>query len=130
MLNVISIDVEEYFHAANLEPVIGTAKWRSSPSRIEYSTEKILALLERCEVRGTFFILGWSARRFPNLVKKIAAAGHEIASHGYRHRLVYRQTANQFYRDIDISKKLIEDISGKKVIGYRAPNFSITDATW
>ncbi len=127
MLNAITVDVEEYFHAANLAPVVPRWNWRSQESRVEASTDRVLALFDRCEVKGTFFILGHSARRFPALVQRIAASGHEIASHGYAHRIAYEQTPAQFSRDVRIAKALLEDISGKTVIGYRAPNFSIVD---
>ena len=127
MLNVISVDVEEYFHAANLQPVAGPSRWRSLPSRVEASTDTVLELFERNKVRGTFFILGYCARRYPQMVKNIAKAGHEIASHGYGHRIAYLQTPMQFSRDVRIAKHLLEDISGAEVIGYRAPNFSITE---
>ena len=127
MLNAISVDVEEYFHAANLAHRISRKTWHSIPSRVEYATDKILQLFDTYTVHGTFFILGWTARRHRSLVKKIADAGHEIASHGYQHKLVYEQKPSSFYRDIHITKQLLEDITGFEVKGYRAPNFSITD---
>ncbi len=126
MLNVISVDVEEYFHAANLQPVADPSRWRSLPSRVEPSTRAVLDLFERSNVRATFFILGYCARRYPQLVKDIASAGHEIASHGYGHRIAYQQTPRQFLRDVRIAKQLLEDLTGEEVLGYRAPNFSIT----
>ncbi len=127
MLNVISVDVEEYFHAANLEPFIGPQRWHSVPSRVVASTERTLELFASGNARGTFFILGSTARRHPDLVRRIADAGHEIASHGYGHRLAYEQSPRSFYRDIVKSKRILEDISGKEVLGYRAPNFSIKE---
>lgn len=127
MLNAISVDVEEYFHAANLAPVAGPSKWRGLPSRVVPSTQAVLDLFAKHNTRGTFFILGYCARRYPQLVKDIAAAGHEIASHGYGHRIAYLQTPKQFARDVRIAKNILEDLSGQRVIGYRAPNFSITD---
>lgn len=127
MLNAISVDVEEYFHAANLEPAVGRRGWDRLDSRVVYATDRVLALFDRCGVKGTFFILGYCARRHPELVRRIAEAGHEIASHGYAHRIAYHQTPAQFHRDIRISKELLEDISGEEVLGYRAPNFSITN---
>lgn len=131
MLNVISVDVEEYFHAANLESAIGPARWHSQQSRVDYSTRKVLEIFARHNVRATFFILGYSARRFPTLVRDIAAAGHEIASHGYGHRLAYSQSPKMFFRDVRRTKLLLEDISGMTVLGYRAPNFSIlTENEW
>ncbi len=127
MLNAISVDVEEYFHAANLEPAVGRRGWDRLESRVEAATDRVLELFERCGAKGTFFILGYCARRHPNLVRRIAAAGHEIASHGYAHRIAYQQTPLQFSRDVRIAKSLLEDISGHAVLGYRAPNFSITN---
>jgi polysaccharide deacetylase family protein (PEP-CTERM system associated) len=127
MLNAISVDVEEYFHAANLETVVGPAQWWRQESRVEASTDIVLELFSRLGIRGTFFVLGHSARRHPQMVKKIAVAGHEIASHGYGHRLAYTQQQKQFFRDVHRTKRLLEDLTGNEVIGYRAPNFSITD---
>jgi polysaccharide deacetylase family protein (PEP-CTERM system associated) len=127
MLNVISVDVEEYFHAANLEPFIGPARWHSVPSRVEWATERTLELFDTHNARGTFFILGSTARRHTNLVRRIAEAGHEIASHGYGHRLAYEQSPKSFYRDVVKSKRILEQISGREVLGYRAPNFSIKE---
>lgn len=127
MLNAISVDVEEYFHAANLFPVAGPRRWRRLPSRVKQSTIKVLELFRKNSVKGTFFVLGYCARRYPELVKMIAEDGHEIASHGYGHRIAYNQSQAQFLRDITLAKQILEDIVGKPVIGYRAPNFSITN---
>lgn len=127
MLNSISVDVEEYFHAANVEDAIGRSCWPKLESRVEFSTEKTLELFAEQNVKATFFILGYIARRHRNLVKLIQSSGHEIASHGFRHRLAYEQTSNAFFRDVYYSKKLLEDITGQEVSGYRAPNFSIQD---
>ncbi len=125
MLNAISVDVEEYFHAANLEPLVGPARWHSMPSRVVESTDHILNLFAQTNTKGTFFILGYVAQRHPTLIRRIAAEGHEIASHGYGHRLAYTQTPKSFYRDIRRTKLLLEDLTGHQVKGYRAPNFSI-----
>lgn len=127
-VNTLSVDVEEYFHATNLEPWIPPGMWHRMPSRIEFSTERTLELFAEAKRQGTFFILGCSARRHPRLIQRIAQAGHEIASHGYGHRLAYEQTPRAFFRDIFRSKRLLEDLSGTPVVGYRAPNFSITAA--
>jgi polysaccharide deacetylase family protein (PEP-CTERM system associated) len=126
MRNIISVDVEEYFHAANLAPVAGPGRWRSLPSRVDWATREVLDLFDRHSTKATFFVLGYSARRYPQLVKDIVAAGHEVASHGYGHRIAYQQSPQQFLRDVRIAKQLLEDISGVEVLGYRAPNFSIT----
>lgn len=131
MIHSISVDVEEYFHAANLEPEAPPSSWRRLPSRVVESTERTLECFARCAVHGTFFVLGCVAKRHPELIKKIASAGHEIASHGYSHRLAFTQTPKQFLRDVVRSKRLLEDLSGRAVLGYRAPNFSIQpDNSW
>lgn len=129
MLNSISIDVEEYFHASNIEDLTGRSIWASLPSRVEYSTKKLLSLFSEYNVHATFFVLGYVARRHPELVKTIHALGHEVASHGFRHRLAYNQSPRSFQRDVAYSKKLLEDIIGTEIYGYRAPNFSITSKT-
>lgn len=131
MLNSITVDVEEYFHAANLEPVVGPARWHSMPSRVDGATRSLLELFDRVKARGTFFVLGYVARRFPQLVKDIARAGHEIASHGYGHRMVGAFPRKTFYRDVRKTKFLLEDLTGREIVGYRAPNFSIReDSLW
>lgn len=125
MNNTISVDLEEYFHAANLENVAPVSSWSHLPKNVELNTNLILEIFERFNTKATFFVLGYIAKRFPELIKKIHHQGHEIASHGYFHQSVYSQTQKQFLRDIKISKKLLEDLCGERVIGYRAPNFSI-----
>ena len=125
MINSLSVDVEEYFHASNLEVVAPPRDWHRLQSRVVPSTEQILEMFARTNCKGTFFILGYVAARHPALVRAIAAQGHEIASHGYSHRLAFSQTPKQFFRDVLRSKRLLEDISGKPVLGYRAPSFSI-----
>lgn len=126
MLNSISVDVEEYFHATNIEKVILPRMWHTIPSRVSSSTSTILDVFDEFNIKGTFFILGCVARRHPKLVYKISEAGHEVASHGYNHRLAYNQNKNAFRRDVYRSKAILEDITGKQILGYRAPNFSIT----
>ena len=128
MLNVISVDVEDYFHATNLDTIVGPARWHSLPRRVEYGTEKLLELFARHNAKGTFFVLGHSARRVPQLVRKIAERGHEVASHGYGHRVAYLQSERAYFRDVNRTKRLLEDITGAPIIGYRAPNFSIRDS--
>lgn len=123
----MTIDLEEYFHATNLDPVAGPARWHSLPSRVEFSTHKTLELLARNATRATFFVLGYSARRHRALILEIAQQGHEIASHGYGHRLSYDLTPKAFFRDVRKTKFFLEDLIGQEVLGYRAPNFSITD---
>lgn len=125
----ISVDVEEHFHALNLEAVVPPRQWHSQQSRVEYATDRLLEIFARNQTLGTFFILGCVARRNPQIVRKIAAVGHEIGSHGYGHRLVYLQTEAAFRRDVRRTRLLLEDLTGKAVYGYRAPNFSITSRT-
>lgn len=123
----MSVDVEDWFQVENLKPVIPRSSWDSRERRVERNTMRILELLEEGEARATFFVLGWVAERHPGLIRRIAEAGHEIASHGYGHDLLYKLTEAEFRADVDRSKKLLEDTTGKQVVGYRAPSFSITD---
>jgi len=125
-LNGISFDVEDWFQVENLKEVISCKDWECCGLRVVQNTRKILRLLERHQTRATFFILGWIAERCPSLVKEIAAGGHEIASHGYGHEVVYKLTAEEFYSDLERSKKILESIIDRPVLGYRAPSFSIT----
>lgn len=129
MLNALTVDVEEYFHATNLEAVAGPAKWHAMPSRLDYALGRTLDLFARFRAHGTFFVLGQLARRQPDQIRRIAAAGHEIASHGYAHRLVYDLNPRSFYHDVRRTKLLLEDITGREVTGFRAPNFSIRNGT-
>ena len=123
----MSIDVEDWFHAENLKPGIARDSWDSCESRIERNTDRILEMIARHDARCTFFILGFVADKAPQLVKRIAEAGHEIASHGYGHELVHSIGHDAFRRDIDRTRKLLEDLTGQRVRGYRAPSFSITE---
>ncbi|BCS33169.1 polysaccharide deacetylase [Luteitalea sp. TBR-22] len=122
----MSIDVEEYFHASALEAVAPRHQWETLPSRVVPTTQMLLELFASRRVRATFFVLGWVADRYPALVREIAAAGHEIASHGYWHEIVYTLTPDAFREDVRRSKQLLEDLAGTAVRGYRAPSFSIT----
>ena len=125
-VNAFSVDVEDYFQVAALAPAIPRESWPDRESRVERNTDRILALLEERGVRGTFFVLGWIAERHPALVRRIAALGHEIASHGYSHQLIYTQSPAEFRAETVRSKHLLEDLSGTAVEGYRAASFSIT----
>src|SRR5690554_2482614 len=130
-LHAMSIDVEDYFHVAALSSVIKPEQWDTLPSRVEQNTERLLALFEQHQVKATFFVLGWVAERFPELIRKLSAHGHEIASHGYSHQLIYNQTQDVFREETIRSKALLEDITGKSVDGYRAASYSITrDSLW
>ena len=126
ILNAFTIDVEDYFQVAALAPAIPRESWPTREYRVEKNTERLLALLARRGVQGTFFVLGWVAERSPALIQRIAAAGHEIACHGYSHELVYRQTQSVFREETTRSKKYLEDLLGTAVAGYRAASFSIT----
>ena len=120
-----TVDVEEYFHVSAFEPHIGRAEWDGLESRVRASVERLLALLGTTGSRGTFFVLGWVAERHPELVREIAAAGHEVASHGSDHRRVTHQNPDQFRASVRDSKALLEDVTGVPVLGFRAPSFSI-----
>jgi polysaccharide deacetylase family protein (PEP-CTERM system associated) len=129
ILNAFSIDVEDYFQVAALAPAIPRDSWPRCESRVERNTRVLLDLLAERDIRGTFFVLGWIAERHPGLVKRIAAAGHEIASHGFSHQLIYTQSPGEFREETARSKRLLEDLVGAAVIGYRAASFSITQAS-
>jgi polysaccharide deacetylase family protein (PEP-CTERM system associated) len=126
MLNAFTVDVEDYYHVSVFDGLIPRRQWTSLESRVERNTEKVLALLDRHRVRGTFFVLGVVADRHPHLVRRIAEAGHELASHGYAHRLVYDQTYAAFFADVSRARSLLEDAAGVRVSGFRAPSYSIT----
>jgi len=146
--NVLSIDLEDYYMVSAFESVVRRKDWDRYESRIERNSRIILKILSESEsntpqyenrntafctqhpvsgVKATFFCLAWIAEKYPALIKEIASHGHEIASHGCDHRLVYHMTPDQFRADVRKSKKILEDITGKEVIGYRAPSYSITE---
>ncbi len=129
--NVMSVDVEDYFQVGAFEHTIARDAWGRWPCRVEANVARILALFARHDVRATFFTLGWIAQRYPAVVRAIAAAGHEIASHGYGHQRVSELTPTAFREDVASAKKLLEDLAGGAVAGYRAPSFSIgRDNLW
>lgn len=123
--NALTIDVEDYFQVSAFAPHIARADWDSRECRVERNVERILGMLERHDAKATFFTLGWIAERYPQLVRSVVAQGHEIASHGYGHQRVSDLTEPAFYDDVDRAKRLLEDVSGMAVRGYRAPSFSI-----
>jgi polysaccharide deacetylase family protein (PEP-CTERM system associated) len=125
MRNLLTIDVEEWFHTTALDPYIGPGKWDGLESRVAANVRQVLQLLDIHQVCATFFILGWVAERHPELVRRIASHGHEIASHGYCHRLVYNLSPSQFREYVSRSKKTLEDLIGGPLLGYRATSFSI-----
>ena len=126
---VFTVDVEDWFHILALPKMPDLAEWSALPSHVASNFHAMLGIFRDRQVRVTCFFLGWVAERFPELVKAAADDGHEIASHGYAHTLVYQMTPGQFLEDVGKSKKIIEDISGTEVIGYRAPGFSVTRET-
>ena len=125
--NALTIDVEDYFQVAALAEAVRYDDWSSMEYRVEANTDRILSLFERADVKATFFTLGWVAERSPELVKRIAAQGHEVASHGYSHQLIYNQTPDVFKEETRRSKVILEDILGAPVTGYRAASYSITN---
>ena len=130
-VHAMTLDVEDYFHVAAFNKVIGPDSWDQFELRVERNTEAFMELLDERDVRATFFILGWVADKVPHLIKRIAEHGHEIASHGYSHQLIYRQTPAEFLAETDRSKKLLEDIVQQPIRGYRAASYSITkDSLW
>ncbi|MBQ5948152.1 XrtA system polysaccharide deacetylase [Massilia sp. ST3] len=123
--NAMTCDVEDYFQVSAFAPYIARDSWDTRECRVEANVERILALYERHGVRATFFTLGWIAERYPNVVRRIVASGHELASHGYGHLRASDQSRAEFDNDIRSSKALLEDLGGQEVLGYRAPSFSI-----
>src|SRR5262249_742872 len=120
VVNAMTIDVEDYFHVSVFDGVVPRDQWASLESRVCANTDRLLDIFSEADVRATFFVLGWVAERFPRLVARIASEGHEIASHGYAHRLIYDQTPRAFREDIRRAKGVLEDASGRMVQGYRA----------
>ncbi len=123
--NAMSVDVEDYFQVQAFARVIPREGWDAIPRRVEANVERILEQFGRAGVAATFFTLGWVAERHPAMVRRIVAAGHELASHGYDHVLAHDFTAEAFAQDVGRTRRLLEDIGGAPVIGYRAPTFSI-----
>jgi polysaccharide deacetylase family protein (PEP-CTERM system associated) len=128
-MNCLTFDIEEHFQVAAFDSPLRRREWDSFESRVERNTEELLRLLAMKHVHATFFILGWVAERHRGLVQRIAAEGHEIASHGYAHEMITTQTRDQFREDVGKAKKILEDLVGEQVVGYRAPSFTITNAT-
>ena len=123
--NALTIDVEDYFQVSAFASHIDKSSWDSLDCRIEKNIDKILLLLNNANTKATFFTLGWIAERYPKMIRKILAEGHELASHGYGHERVSNLTREEFYQDVSRAKNLLEDIGGKVILGYRAPSFSI-----
>lgn len=123
--NAMTIDVEDYFQVSAFASHIPREAWTTIPCRVESNIDRILALLNEEETKATFFTLGWIAERYPAMVRRIVAEGHELASHGWAHYRVSDQKPDEFREDISRSKMLLEEIGGQAVLGYRAPSFSI-----
>jgi polysaccharide deacetylase family protein (PEP-CTERM system associated) len=126
VINAMTVDVEDYFHVSAFDGVLPRQRWDRMESRVCANTDRLLEIFDSAGVRGTFFVLGWVADRFPDLVRRIAALGHEVASHGYEHRLVYDQTPQAFREDLRRAKAVLEATAGAPVLGYRAPSYSVT----
>ena len=125
--NCLTVDVEEWFHVCGVGGPLAVENWESLQSRVVDNTHDLLDLLERCRVRGTFFVLGWVAHRHPGLVRDIAQAGHEIGSHGFLHQRVYELTPRQFAADLEASREALAAAGAPGARGYRAPEWSIND---
>ncbi len=120
-----SFDIEDYFMANCFDKQISVESWDNLPQKITTSFNILIDILDQKNIKATLFFLGYVAKKYPRLVKKAKSKGHEIASHGYSHRLVFTQSPKDFKSDIDYSTKLLEDLSGEKILGYRAPSFSL-----
>jgi len=124
--NAMTVDVEDYFHVSAFETHIDRDDWDNIVCRIPQNLDKILALFDKHNTKATFFTLGWVAERYPHLIRDIAASGHEIASHGWSHIRIPESNPDEFYQDVDKTRKLLQDISGQPVYGYRAASYSVT----
>ncbi len=129
VVNAFSVDVEDYFQVSLFESAVDRQEWDSLEPRVAGNTDRLLEIFDQSAVRSTFFLLGWIAERHPDLVRRIHQQGHELAVHGYDHTRVTTQTPDAFREDVRKSKRIIEDIAGDRVIGYRAPSYSIVDKT-
>jgi polysaccharide deacetylase family protein (PEP-CTERM system associated) len=128
-VNGLSVDVEDWFHVGAFEGVIDRLSWDGLADRIERNCDEVLTMFAAADVKATFFTLGWVAQRHPTLMRRIAGAGHELASHGWDHARVFTLDAGSFAADLERSRKAIEDAGGVAVSGYRAPSFSIDRRT-
>ncbi len=125
MKNALTVDVEDYFQVSALAPLIHRSSWDDRECRVERNVERLLELFAQRHAHATFFTLGWVAERYPRLVQRIVAAGHELASHGYGHLRASEQEPHEFRQDVLRARQLLEDLGGQPVLGYRAPSFSI-----
>ena len=127
--SIFSVDVEDWFHILDVPSTPKISEWAGLPSRVEQNFRRLLDIFSECNVQVTCFFLGWVGERFPHLVREAIARGHEVASHGYGHQLVFQQRREEFYDDVRHARLLLEDITGAPVLGYRAPGFSTTEET-
>jgi polysaccharide deacetylase family protein (PEP-CTERM system associated) len=125
VLNALTVDVEDWFHICDIETIIPPSQWNRCESRVEMNVTRILEIFSKHRILGTFFVLGYIAERLPGVIKMIADEGHEIASHGFGHVQVYKMTPDEFERDLIRSKTVIQEVVGREVLGYRAPEWSI-----
>jgi polysaccharide deacetylase family protein (PEP-CTERM system associated) len=131
MKNALTIDLEDYYHVSAFNDHVPQREWGSRESRVERNTNLLLDLLDESGCKATFFTLGWIADEHPQVVRSVAERGHEVACHSLRHRTVYQMTPDEFREDTRCAKDLLENVSGVRVRGYRAPSFSITkDSLW
>ncbi len=126
VINALTVDVEDYFQVSAFEKVVARDRWAEHESRVAANTDRLLGIFAEFGVRATFFVLGWVAERDGSIVRRIAEAGHEVASHGHSHRLVYDQSPDEFRDDVRRARRVLQDLSGRPVNGYRAPSFSVT----
>jgi polysaccharide deacetylase family protein (PEP-CTERM system associated) len=129
IVNALSVDVEDYFQVSAFDRIVSRETWSTFDSRVAANTHRLLDLFDEAGVKATFFTLGWIAEHHPALVREMAARGHEIASHGYHHQLVYMLTPRQFREDVRAAKAALEDAGGQAVVGFRAPSFSIVSSS-
>ncbi|WP_438863371.1 XrtA system polysaccharide deacetylase [Neptunicella sp.] len=125
-INAMTVDVEDFFQVSAFDKVISPDNWQDYQPRVADNTYRLMDLFDKHQVKSTFFVLGWVAERFPELIKDIHARGHEIASHGYAHRRATEQTQQVFHQDVSRSKDHLEQLIGEAILGYRAPSFSIS----
>ena len=125
--NALTVDVEDYFHVSAFANAIDRSEWDSLPQRVDGNTHRLLDVFDSAGVKATFFVLGWVADRHPGLVREIHRRGHEVASHGTSHKLIYAQTPQEFRNETLRSKRMLEDLIGSRISGYRAASYSITN---
>lgn len=125
--NALTVDVEDYFHVAAFSKNIDRKDWGNYESRVEKNTYRLLEIFEQNNVKITFFVLGWVAERYPDLVRDIVKSGHELACHGYSHQLIYNQSRAEFREETLRAKKILEDTAQTTVFGYRAASYSVTN---